>query len=43
MNHWIETGQIKVKESIIEGLENAPQAFMNLFTGKNLGKLLVKL
>ena len=36
-------GSIAIKEDITEGLENAPQAFMDLLTGGNTGKALVKL
>ena len=36
-------GQIKYIEDIAEGLENAPDAFIGLLEGKNLGKLIVKL
>ena len=32
----------KYREHIVEGLENAPQAFMGLFDGQNFGKLLVR-
>jgi NADPH-dependent curcumin reductase CurA len=39
---WIREGKIKYKEDIIEGLENAPRAFLGLFRGANLGKLLVR-
>jgi NADPH-dependent curcumin reductase CurA len=38
----IATGQIKYQEDITEGLENAPQAFMDLLTGGNTGKAIVK-
>lgn len=40
---WIKEGKIKYKENIIEGLENAPDAFLGLFRGENLGKQLVKI
>lgn len=43
MGHWIATGQIKWEETIVEGLENAPRAFIGLFEGENLGKMLVRL
>ena len=36
-------GQIKVREDITEGLENAPQAFIDMLTGGNMGKAIVKL
>jgi NADPH-dependent curcumin reductase CurA len=39
---WLREGKIKYKEDIVEGLENAPRAFLGLFRGANLGKLLVR-
>jgi NADPH-dependent curcumin reductase CurA len=36
------SGEIKVVEDIAEGLENAPEAFMGLLQGKNVGKQIVK-
>ena len=39
---WIRSGQIKYKEDIVEGLENAVGAFQGLLQGKNFGKLLVR-
>ncbi|MEM9969045.1 MAG: NADP-dependent oxidoreductase [Pseudomonadota bacterium] len=38
----VASGEIAVKEDITEGLENAPQAFMDLLTGGNIGKAIVK-
>jgi NADPH-dependent curcumin reductase CurA len=43
MRKWYTAGQIKWEETIIEGIENAPEAFLGLFKGENLGKMLVKL
>lgn len=43
MAAWIPAGKIKWKETVEEGIERAPQAFINLFTGDNFGKMLVKL
>ncbi|MBV8278363.1 MAG: NADP-dependent oxidoreductase, partial [Verrucomicrobia bacterium] len=42
MSRWVKEGQIKYREDIVEGLENAPKAFQKLFRGENFGKLLVK-
>ena len=39
---WVNSGTIKYKEDVVEGLENAPRAFMGLMKGENFGKLLVK-
>ncbi|WP_199553602.1 NADP-dependent oxidoreductase [Sandaracinobacteroides hominis] len=43
MGKWIAEGRIKWEETIHEGLENAPNAFIGLFSGQNTGKMLVKL
>ncbi len=40
---WVKAGRIKYQETIVEGIENAPRAFIGLFSGDNLGKMLVKL
>jgi NADPH-dependent curcumin reductase CurA len=39
---WIREGKIKYRETIVEGLENAPRAFLGLFQGENVGKALVR-
>jgi hypothetical protein len=39
---WVREGRLKYREDIVEGLENAPAAFIGLLQGKNLGKMLVK-
>ena len=39
---WLKEGKIRYKEDVVEGLENAPQAFLGLFRGENFGKLLVR-
>ncbi|MEO1321842.1 MAG: hypothetical protein AAFV59_02430 [Pseudomonadota bacterium] len=43
MATWIQSGQMKFEETVMEGVENAPNAFMGLFSGQNKGKMLVKL
>ena len=42
MSSWVAEGKIKYREDIVEGLENAPQAFIHLLEGKNFGKLIVR-
>jgi len=42
MSQWLASGQIKFREDLVDGLENAPQAFIGLLEGKNFGKLIVR-
>lgn len=39
---WIAAGKIKHRETIVEGLENAPEVLNKMFDGTNIGKLLIK-
>ncbi len=39
---WVAEGKIKSAEHIVEGLEHAPDALNLLFTGGNIGKVIVK-
>jgi len=41
MSGWIKSGAVVWEETVTEGLEQAPQAFIGLFSGDNLGKSLV--
>jgi len=43
MAGWISSGKVTWRETVEEGIENAPTAFLKLFKGENLGKMLVKL
>ena len=42
MGTWIGQGKIRWRETIVDGIENAPRAFIGLFKGDNLGKMLVQ-
>ncbi|MBH2934157.1 NADP-dependent oxidoreductase [Serratia marcescens] len=42
MSSWVEQGKIKFREDIVDGLEQAPQAFIGLLQGKNFGKLVIR-
>jgi NADPH-dependent curcumin reductase CurA len=39
---WLREGRLQYRETIVEGIENAPQAFLGLLRGENIGKMLVK-
>lgn len=39
---WLHDGKIKYREDVVDGLENAPAAFIGMMQGKNIGKQLVR-
>jgi len=39
---WVQSGQVKYREDVVDGLERAPAAFIGMLNGKNFGKLLVR-
>jgi NADPH-dependent curcumin reductase CurA len=42
MGPWLASGAVQSHETVVEGLENMPDAFLGLFSGANTGKMLVK-
>jgi NADPH-dependent curcumin reductase CurA len=42
MGGWLREGKVKYREDVVEGLENAPSAFLGLLAGRNFGKLVVR-
>jgi NADPH-dependent curcumin reductase CurA len=42
MGPWVASGQVKGRDTVMEGLERTPDAFLGLFTGANTGKMLVR-
>ena len=43
MSTWIQDGRVKTEETFFDGIESWPDAFQSLFTGKKLGKVVVRL
>ncbi|MEO6432891.1 MAG: NADP-dependent oxidoreductase [Sphingomicrobium sp.] len=43
MGPLLKAGKVTAQETVVEGLDQTPDAFLGLFTGKNTGKMLVKL
>jgi NADPH-dependent curcumin reductase CurA len=42
MKRWMREGRMQHRETVLEGIEQAPEALIGLFTGANTGKMLVK-
>ncbi|MBM4182917.1 MAG: NADP-dependent oxidoreductase [Gemmatimonadetes bacterium] len=43
MSAWLASGTVSYRETIREGIESAPEAFIGLFTGANVGKMVVRI
>jgi NADPH-dependent curcumin reductase CurA len=43
MGGWLKDGKLKREETVVEGLEKTPDAFLGLFSGDNKGKMLVRI
>jgi NADPH-dependent curcumin reductase CurA len=39
---WVADGRLRYRETVVEGIDNAPRAFLGLLRGENIGKMLVK-
>jgi hypothetical protein len=42
MAAWLASGEVRLREDRVDGLEQAPQAFIGLLQGRNFGKLVVR-
>lgn len=42
MGKWIDASRVKLRQDLVDGLENAPAAFIGLLQGRNFGKLVVR-
>ncbi|MDD3356986.1 MAG: NADP-dependent oxidoreductase [Dysgonamonadaceae bacterium] len=42
LGQWLKEGKLTYEETVVEGFDSIPQAFIDLFTGKNKGKMIVK-
>ena len=42
VGRWVRSGELRYREDLVEGIENAPSAFLGLLEGRNFGKLLVR-
>ncbi|MCU1589972.1 MAG: putative dehydrogenase, partial [Frankiales bacterium] len=40
---WLAEGKLVVRETTVDGLENAPEAFLGLLRGDNTGKMVVRI
>jgi len=43
MTDWLKDGRIKYQETILDGIERAPEGLIGLFKGLNTGKMLIRL
>jgi len=43
MTGWLKDGRVKYRETIYDGIENAPKALIGMLNGANTGKMLVRL
>jgi hypothetical protein len=39
---WLRDGKLRVDETVVDGIENAPAAFLGMLRGENTGKMIVR-
>ncbi len=42
MSQWVADGSVRYREDVVDGLENAPEAFRGLLAGRNFGKSIIR-
>jgi NADPH-dependent curcumin reductase CurA len=42
MRHWLDSDTVRLREDIVDGLDNAPRAFIGLLEGRRFGKLVIR-
>ena len=42
MGGWLRDGAVRYRETVVDGIESAPRAFIGLLEGENVGKMLVR-
>ena len=42
MCHWLDSGTVRLREDLVDGLDNAPRAFIGLLQGRRFGKLVIR-
>jgi hypothetical protein len=43
VSEWLRSGELQARETVVDGLENAPSAFLDMLRGANTGKMVVRL
>lgn len=43
MVRWLVEGKLKTKEEVVQGIENAPEAYVKMWKGDKLGKLVLQM
>lgn len=42
MTEWVREGTVRYREDVVDGLENAPAAFLGMLRGDDFGKLIIR-